>query len=127
MASDLGGSGRSNLPLNIIAGQPYPVLTHRETAEGHFFSSNIFVPGEPVVLWYHTPSGNVVATEVHHGVIVDAASTGQDDVGADYASADADGVISLKFATRDLPAGGYVMVGRGVISGFTAVGECELQ
>jgi hypothetical protein len=121
-----GGSGRSNLPLNTITGQPYAVLTHRDTAEGHFFSSNIFLPDEPVVFWYHTPSGDVVATEVHHGVVVDAASTGEEDVGAEAASADADGMVDVEFATEDLPAGTYIMVARGDISGFTAVGDCLL-
>lgn len=121
-----GGSGYSNLPVGAAAAQPFYTLTHRQTGGGHFFSSNVFVPGEPVVFWYHTPSGIIVPAEVKKGQIVDAATTGEGEQGADYALADADGALDLQFETSDLAAGQYTMVARGEISGFTAVGMCEL-
>lgn len=119
-----GGHGRSNLPL--ATAQPYATLTHRMTANDHFFSGNVFVPGEPVVFWYHLPDGKVVPTEVKNGVIIDAATTDAKDQGANYALADAEGAIDLEFSTGHLAAGEYMMVGRGDISGITAVGHCEL-
>lgn len=121
-----GGSGRSNLPMNLMMAQPYPVLAHRHVEAKHYFSSTIFVPGEQVVLWYNTPRGEAVETEVHHGVIVTAPSTGEDNPGENYASADANGAIDLRFDTHGLAAGSYTMVARGEISGFTAIGPCDL-
>ena len=119
-----GGNGRSNLPLSAAATQPYGTLTHQESAKQHFFSANLFVPGEPVVFWYHLPNGSVVPTEVRNGVIIDAASTDAKNQGSNYALADAEGAINLRFSTRHLAAGEYMMVARGDISGFTAVGHC---
>jgi hypothetical protein len=110
-----GGNGRSNLPLSAAA------------TNQHFFSANLFVPGEPVVFWYHLPNGSVVPTEVRNGVIIDAASTDAKDQGSNYALADAEGAINLRFSTRHLAAGEYMMVARGDISGFTAVGHCTLH
>ena len=120
-------SGRSNLPLTVAETQPYATLTHRMTGMDHFFSGNVFVPGEPVVFWYHLPDGSVVPTEVKKGVIVAADSTDAKDKGSDYAFADADGAIDLEFSTGHLAAGQYTMVARGDISGITAVGECRLN
>jgi hypothetical protein len=122
-----GGNGRSNLPLSAAATQPYATLAHRESGDQHFFSANLFVPGEPVVFWYHLPDGTVVPTEVKNGVIIDAASTDAKDKGSDYALADAEGAINLRFSTRHLVGGEYMMVARGDISGFTAVGHCMLR
>ena len=119
-------SGRSNLPLSAADAQPYAMLTHRQTENDHFFSSNIFVPGEPVVFWYHLPDGTVVPTEVKNGVIIAADSTNAKDQGSDYAVADADGAIDLEFSTGHLANGEYMMVARGDISGLTAVGHCQL-
>jgi hypothetical protein len=122
-----GGRGRSNLPMNLAMAQPYPVLAHREVGTKHYFSSTIFVPGEPVVFWYHTPRGDVVETEVHQGVIVSAPSTGQDNPGESYASADANGALDLRFDTHGLASGEYTMVARGEVSGFTTVGHCDIR
>jgi hypothetical protein len=122
-----GGNGRSNLPLSAAAMQPYATLAHRESANQHFFSANFFVPGEPVVFWYHLPDGSIVPTEIKNGVIIDAASTDAKDQGSDYALADAEGAINLRLSTRHLAAGEYMMVARGDISGFTAVGHCLLR
>jgi hypothetical protein len=126
-ADSIGGSsGRSNLPLTT-AELPNAALTHREAGMDHFFSGNVFVPGEPVVFWYHLPDGSIVPTEVKKGVIVAADSTDAKDKGSDYAFADADGAIDLEFSTGHLAAGQYTMVARGDISGITAVGECRLH
>lgn len=119
-------SSRSNLPLSAEL-QPYATLTHQQTSDQHFFSANLFLPGEPVVFWYHLPDGTVVPTEVKKGVIIDAASTDAKDKGADYAVANADGAINLRFSTHHLAAGEYTMIARGDISGFTAVGHCALR
>lgn len=120
------GSGSSNLPLSAAAAEPFYTLTHRQSGENHFFSSNIFVPGEHVVFWYNTPSGVAMPAEVRKGVIVDAASTGKGEEGADYAVADANGALDLEFETDKLVAGSYTMVAQGQLSGFTAVGMCDL-
>jgi hypothetical protein len=121
-----GGSGRSNLPMNLTMAQPYPALTHRHVDAKHYFSSTIFVPGEQVVFWYNNPRGEAVETEVHHGVIVTATTTDRDNPGENYASADANGAIDLRFDTHGLAAGSYTMVARGEISGFTVIGPCDL-
>jgi hypothetical protein len=121
-----GGRARSNLPMNLTMAQPYPALTHRHVDAKHYFSSTIFVPGEQVVFWYNNPRGEAVETEVHHGVIVTATSTDRDNPGESYASADANGAIDLRFDTHGLAAGSYTMVARGEISGFTAIGPCDL-
>jgi hypothetical protein len=120
-----GGRGRSNLPAD--APQPFYPLAHREVAGKHSFSSNLFLPGEPVVFWYQTPSGSTVATEVKRDLIIDAASTNADDQGSNYVLADADGAFDLRFSTGDLSPGEYMMVARGDISGLTAVGMCQLH
>jgi hypothetical protein len=121
------GSGRSNLPLSAAAAQPFATLTHRQDGNDHFFSSNVFVPGEPVVFWYHLPNGTVVPTEVKNGVIIAADSTDAKDQGSNYAIADAEGLIDLEFSTGHLATGEYMMVARGDISGLTAVGHCQLH
>lgn len=122
-----GGSGRSNLPFTPVAGQQYGMLKHQETDKQHLFSTNIFIPGEPVVFWFHTPSGTVEAAEVHQlNEIVKAASTGAKDPGASYAAADANGAINMRFRTTGLPSGPYIMVAHGYYSGLEAVGECVL-
>ncbi|HET9221754.1 MAG TPA: hypothetical protein VFO07_04585 [Roseiflexaceae bacterium] len=127
-ADSIGGSsGRSNLPLTVAEAEPYATLTHRQAGTDHFFSGKVFVPGEPVVFWYHLPDGSIVPTEVKNGVIVAADSTDAKDKGSDYALADADGAIDLEFSTGHLAAGQYTMVARGDISGITAVGECRLH
>ena len=118
--------GRSNLPLSASM-QPYAVLAHREAGNQHFFSANMFLPGEPVVFWYQLPDGTVVPTEVKNGVIIAADSTDARRQGADYAFATGDGAIDLRFSTRHLTAGEYIMVARGDISGITAVGRCTIH
>jgi hypothetical protein len=120
-----GGNGRSNLPVD--APQPFYTLAHREVGNKHFFSTNIFLPGEPVVFWYQTPSGSTVPTEVKSDAIVDAASTNAVDQGADYVLADPNGAFDLRFSTGDLSPGEYMMVARGDISGLTAVGMCQIH
>jgi hypothetical protein len=122
-----GGSGRSNLPFIPVAGQQYAMLKHEESGMLHLFSANTFVPGEPVVFWFHTPDGMVEEAEVHQlNEIVMASSTGEEDPGASYATADANGAINIRFRTSRMPAGPYTMVAHGYYSGLEAVGECML-
>jgi len=65
----------------------------------HVFSSSIFVPNEPVTLWYHRPDGTVVAMS--------------------GARASGEGMVELTFATDGLGAGAYTMVAYGEWSRFT--------
>ncbi|MGQ9928406.1 MAG: hypothetical protein ACUVS4_16250 [Chloroflexaceae bacterium] len=73
------------------------------------FTSPIFVPGEPVGVWYNGPDGRVVA--------VNTLRAGDDDDDDD----DNDGVLTVNFTSRDLPPGTYSMVFYGLWSEFTAV------
>jgi hypothetical protein len=66
------------------------------------FGSGVFVPYEPVSLWYNTPSGDAVA------------------VGRAWA--DDDGAIWTSLDTAGWPAGDYSLVAYGVWSKLTAVG-----
>jgi hypothetical protein len=67
------------------------------------FGSGVFLPNEPVALWYNTPSGDAVA------------------VGRVWA--DDDGAIWTSLDTAGWPAGDYSLVAYGVRSKLTAVGE----
>ncbi len=65
------------------------------------FASPIFVPREPVGVWYNLPDGRVVAVNTLR--------------------ADDDGSLTVNFTSRDLPPGTYSMVFYGQWSEFTAV------
>lgn len=103
-----GHTGHSNMPHIVVADADEhrdPYMLHVEPASGpagseHVFSSAIFVPNEPVTLWYHRPDGTVVSMP--------------------GARASGDGTIELPFATGGLGAGTYTMVAYGEWSRFTA-------
>jgi hypothetical protein len=73
----------------------------------HAFSSRLFAPREPVSLWYHTPDGRNVPVALNR--------------------ADADGRVTINFATTDLAAGNYNMVAYGHWTKFTATGRFEVR
>lgn len=106
-----GGKGKSNTPILAIAG----AMDHRPTytmaadtpavkAGGKLtFSSNLFVPEEPVGVWYNKPDGTIGK-----------------EVGTFRASPD--GGMAVEFTTpADLPPGSYSMVFYGHWTQFTVV------
>ena len=129
--ADAGGHAVSNWPNRSAA----PTAAHnglytlRVSAEGsdYVFSADIFAPNEPITFWYNTPNGRVVASEIKRGYVIDAASTDEDEQGADYAGANADGVVSVRMSTRGLSAGRYSLVARGNAGGMIAVGAFEVK
>lgn len=107
-----GGAGQSNLAV-LVAGQEarsaavYPLTVERPPSGAAFgVSSAVFVPNEPVALWYDTPDGHSVA--------------------AGTATADASGMLRAPISTAGLPAGRYQLVASGQWSGITAVGVAEI-
>jgi hypothetical protein len=103
-----GGEVWSNLPILIVGSaydhRPAYRLSVESTAEAastiFTFSSGIFVPYEPVGIWYNTPEGKVVAGPTYF--------------------ATTDGSLVVTFKDR-LAAGTYSMVFYGHWSEFTAV------
>ena len=108
-----GGTGRSNLPILVVAerSQHQPLYTLSISPAGqsgsYVFSSGVFSPGEPVSLWYHTPGGRDIAV----------ATT----------QADADGMVRVEFSSGGLPAGSYMMVAHGAWTTFSATGRFEAR
>jgi hypothetical protein len=110
-----GGSGRSNLPVLVVANsdnnQPvYPVAASPASgAAGSVstFSPTIFKPDEPVAFWYHTPDGR--------------------DVGLPATTANAEGTANVTFNTTGLVPGTYLIVGRGAWTTFTAAARFDLR
>jgi hypothetical protein len=105
-----GGEGTGNL-LSLVVGERnmstarFPLSI--ETSENGFrFGAAIFVPNEPVGLWYVTPSGR----NVELGTV----------------RANEDGVIDLELLIGDDAPGDYSLVAYGLWSEFTAVGEYRL-
>lgn len=105
---------RSNQTMLIVGGtdnqQPFYPLTADPVVgpagSTHNFSSTIFVPGEPVTLWYSSPTG--------------------DSVEITMVNADENGAINVEFMTQNLTAGAYSMVAYGNWSTLTAVGTFEV-
>jgi len=108
-----GGSGRSNLPVLVVADDDEyePIYQLKSTnhllsgSEGQAtitFSTAIFAPHEPIAFWYNTPDGKAK------------------EVGLVYA--DVDGRVRLDFPLKQLEAGWYSMVAHGLWTEFTAVG-----
>lgn len=102
------GQGKSNATILTVAG----ANNHRtlyslqaSPAKGpagstHTFASGIFVPNEPISLWYNTPDGKAIEIE--------------------RVSADSEGMLSAPFTTAGLARGTYSMVAHGNWSGFRA-------
>jgi hypothetical protein len=105
---------RSNQTLLVVGDannqQPfYPLTTDPvvgPVGSTHSFSSTIFVPGEPVTLWYSSPTG--------------------DSVEITMVNADENGAINVEFMTQNLATGAYSMVAYGNWSTLTAVGTFEV-
>jgi hypothetical protein len=99
-------NARSNRPdIRTAAGSSsgwYPLASAADGATW-VFGSGVFIPNEPVALWYNTPSG--------------------DAVGLGRVWADENGAITASLNTADLASGRYSMVAHGVWSKITAVGE----
>ena len=110
-----GGEGRSNRSMLAVGTADnnqalYPLMVNPvrgSVGSTHAFSADLFAPGEPVSLWYHTPDGRDVAVALNR--------------------ADAEGRVLINFATNDLPAGDYNMVANGHWTKFTAVGRFEVR
>lgn len=108
-----GGSRQSNLP-SLVIGQVedsapvFPLLIER-TADGNALSLNspIFVPGEPVALWYDTPDGRSVS--------------------AGTVAADGSGTLQVTLSVADLSPGRYQFVAFGTWSQLTAAGLLEIR
>jgi hypothetical protein len=134
-ASDVNGSGISNLP---VAGQASLAVT----SEGRdlVFEGSVFGSNEGITYWYNTPSGSVVAMRIRDGYLLDGnyvdarkdAHTrnnkpGKYDEGSDHMFADAAGTVSVRFSTAGLAPGAYTVVARGTTSGLIAVGAFEIM
>ncbi len=115
--TDDGDGGRSQGNLFAIpvgaAEQNSPTYTLAvEPAEGSSdttfrFTSSIFVPREPVGIWYNLPDGRVI--------------------GISTLRADDEGGLTVNFTDRDLPRGFYSMVFYGLWSEFTAVAPFAIR
>ena len=105
-----GDSRYSNAPFLAVGNrdlnrQNVP-LAMSESPNGFYFYSNIFIPNEPVGLWYNTPDGQAV------------------DLGIFFA--DNSGVIDLELLIGSDPPGDYSLVLYGNWSGLTSVGYYTL-
>ncbi|MCS6883313.1 MAG: hypothetical protein RMK84_19655 [Oscillochloridaceae bacterium] len=104
-----GGRSQSNLfviPVGPTAQSSPTYVIVVEPAAGSSgavfrFTSPIFVPREPVGVWYNLPDGRVVAVNTLR--------------------ANDEGALTVNFTSRDLPPGTYSMVFYGLWSEFTAV------
>jgi hypothetical protein len=101
------GEGISNLPILVVGAttvhSQYYALASTSDGEKRSFSSPIFIPREPVALWYTTAAGATVPLG--------------------RSPADNEGNLSVAYALRDLPEGSYTVVAQGVWSGLVAVTE----
>jgi|GEM_PF-1047502 len=110
-----GGSGMSNLPIAVVGGgndnrQTYTLsVTPASGPAGtvHQIDGMIFVPNEPVGVWYNTPDGQAVALDTY--------------------IADEEGNLFLDLSTENTPAGSYSLVMYGLWSEFTAVGPFTIE
>ena len=109
-----GGAGQSNLPTQGTLGPDhqspwYPLAIAPSSAKpgsAYHVSSGIFVPREPVGLWYNTPAGAAaIATIV----------------------ANSDGTIQIDFTPVNLAPGYYSVVTHGLWSEFDAVAPFAVQ
>ncbi|HJZ49682.1 MAG TPA: hypothetical protein VKE41_21040, partial [Roseiflexaceae bacterium] len=110
-----GGQGRGNAPIVVVAdGDSTQSLYSLGVAPSSaaagstlVFQGDMFVPGEPVALWYNTPDGRSVALG--------------------RMTAGGEGVIRRPFDTAGLRAGYYSMVAYGLWSEFTATAPFEVR
>jgi hypothetical protein len=131
------GSGVSNLPLAAVAHASLDSSVEGSVAT---FSTNAFGSREPVTFWYNTPSGQVVATRVRDGFLLDAEVVRQHKAdndrqknhhvynqGALGVFADDQGSVSVQLSTKGLAPGVYSVVARGNTSGLIAVGTVAVK
>jgi hypothetical protein len=103
----VGGNGRSNrLDLTVGEAAPPAVATlqpalQAQSGASRIFGASIFAPGEPVALWHHTPSGQVVP----QGRL----------------TADGEGAISVELRAEQ--PGPYRLVATGIWSGQVAAAD----
>lgn len=90
-----GGTGRSNR-----SDATPPALKIAAAGDVLTFSSGVFVPFEPVTVWYSAPDGKTVAVAT--------------------VTADAEGAVMVELNTRGLAKGNYTMVAQGAWSRITA-------
>jgi streptogramin lyase len=110
-----GGSGTGNAVPLMIAGADRDAATLELTAtppsapagSSHTFSGTVFLPNEPVALWYNTPDGRAVALA--------------------RSNADAAGALAVTLATEGFTPGSYTLVAEGIWSGVTAVGAFAVE
>lgn len=101
-----GGTGSSNLPMVRIdqanrADQTYRLAVENAQSQTELsISSSLFMPKEPVAIWYDTPEGKSIAV----GVVI----------------ADDHGAIEADVPLNGLPSGAYLMVAFGQWSEITA-------
>ena len=91
------GSAAQSSPTYVLSVEPAAA----SPGAAFRFTSPIFVPREPVGVWYNLPDGRAVALNTLR--------------------ADDEGALTVNFTRRDLPPGTYSMVFYGLWSEFTAV------
>jgi hypothetical protein len=92
--------GHPRYPLDIAPGRA-------SAGAGHTLHSALFVPNEPIWLWYHMPDGRVVDLGNH--------------------DANAHGVFDMRFETLGLLPGAYPVVVYGQWSGRTVAGTVTVE
>lgn len=108
-----GGSGLSNARV-VVLGTTIPATgvlpvdpPAGPVAQKRTLSSNAFIPGEPVGLWYHSEGGQAVGLGTH--------------------AVDSGGVLSFSFDPQTLAPGSYQVVAQGLWSSMTLVGAVQVQ
>jgi hypothetical protein len=108
-----GGAGASNTSTVIIgvpaspAGKLAVEPPSGVAAQKRSLSSDVFIPGEPVGLWYHTPQGQDIALETR--------------------IAGPDGALVASFNPQALARGNYQIVAQGLWSGLIVTGTAQVE
>ena len=108
-----GGDGQSNLPVLVVGQEAtsvptYPLTIDRAVGASTLsLSSSIFIPGEPIALWYDAPDGH--------------------SVGAGTVTADANGALHATLSIAGLPSGRYQFIASGTWSQLTATGLTAIR
>ena len=110
-----GGTGRSNAIVvavgvndqSALYGQMSTDISSGQAGSTPIFTSTVFIPGEPVALWYNTPNGAVTKLAT--------------------VMADGEGKVTSTFAATGFSTGSYTLVARGNWSSIIAVGGFEVR
>jgi len=129
-----GGHGVSNLP-QLVAQSVYPLAVSdvpAPAAPAKQFTSNLFVPGEPVTFWCNMPDGGAYAMVIKNGsdaFTEDMLSTKSKDEKnySEYVIADDNGSFIINLGTGDLAPGYHSVVAYGNWTGLTAEGAFEVK